>query len=65
METIAAGAAEGQTLFAQLKLSNNDTANQSLFDRAEASGYKAIVWTVDAPGGSSRQRAQRFDVGAS
>ncbi|KAI0124078.1 FMN-dependent dehydrogenase [Xylariales sp. AK1849] len=65
METIAAAAAPNQTMFAQLKLDNDDAANQKLFDRAEASGYKAIVWTIDAPGGSSRQRAQRFDVGAS
>lgn len=65
METIAAGAQANQTLFAQLKFGNDDTANQKLIARAEASGYKAIVWTVDAPGGSSRQRAQRFDVGAS
>lgn len=65
MEEIAAEAAPGQTLFAQLKLSNDDDKNQKLFDRAEAAGYKAIVWTIDAPGGSSRQRAQRFDVGAS
>ncbi|KAH6652435.1 FMN-dependent dehydrogenase [Truncatella angustata] len=64
METIAKNAQENQTMFAQLKLSNNDTANQDLFTRAETSGYKAIIWTVDAPGGSSRQRAQRFDVGA-
>ncbi|KAK9780175.1 putative FMN-dependent dehydrogenase [Seiridium cardinale] len=64
MEEIAAGAQANQTLFAQLKLSNDDVANQKLLDRAEASGYKAIIWTIDAPGGSSRQRAQRFDVGA-
>lgn len=64
MEDIAAGAQPNQTLFAQLKLSNDDAANQKLFTRAETSGYKAIVWTIDAPGGSSRQRAQRFDVGA-
>ncbi|KAI1852787.1 hypothetical protein JX265_003273 [Neoarthrinium moseri] len=65
METIAEAAAPDQTLFAQLKLSNDDVASKKLFTRAEAAGYKAIVWTVDAPGGSSRQRAQRFDVGAS
>lgn len=65
METIAAAAAPNQTLFAQIKMSNDDSASQKLLTRAEAAGYKAIIWTVDAPGGSSRQRAQRFDVSSS
>jgi isopentenyl diphosphate isomerase/L-lactate dehydrogenase-like FMN-dependent dehydrogenase len=65
METIAGAALPNQTLFAQIKVSNSDNSSKALFTRAEAAGYKAIVVTVDAPGGSSRQRAQRFDVGAS
>lgn len=65
METIAANAAPGQTLFAQMYIPNNDTQTQTLFDRAEKAGYKAIVWTIDSPGDASRQRAARFDVGSS
>ncbi|KAH8652192.1 FMN-dependent dehydrogenase [Xylariales sp. PMI_506] len=65
MEEIAAEAAPGQVMFQQLKLGNDDSDNQKLFTRAENAGYKAIVWTIDAPGGSSRQRAERWDVGAS
>jgi isopentenyl diphosphate isomerase/L-lactate dehydrogenase-like FMN-dependent dehydrogenase len=65
MEEIAAAGRDNQTLFAQLYLNNNDTSNQILFDRAEASGYKAIFWTIDHPGGATRQRADRYDVGSS
>ncbi|KAK8099189.1 uncharacterized protein PG998_012430 [Apiospora kogelbergensis] len=65
METIAKNAAPEQTLFAQLYIPNNDTETQTLFDRAEKAGYKAIVWTIDSPGDASRQRAARFDVGSS
>lgn len=64
MEEIAKNAAEGQVVFAQLYLNNNDTQAQTLFDRAEKSGYKAVIWSIDSPGGASRQRAARFDVGS-
>lgn len=64
IETISEAKAEGQVLFSQLYVNNNDTANQILFDRAEKSGSKAIVWSVDSPGSPSRQRAARFGVGS-
>lgn len=64
MEKIAENAAEGQVLFAQLYLNNNDTQAQGMFTSAEEAGYKAIVWSIDSPGGASRQRAARFDVGS-
>ncbi|KAL9563926.1 hypothetical protein ACKAV7_011961 [Fusarium commune] len=64
IETIAENAAEGQVLFAQLYLNNNDTQAQSMLTSAEEAGYKAIVWSIDSPGGASRQRAARFDVGS-
>ncbi|CZS75087.1 unnamed protein product [Fusarium graminearum] len=56
-EMIAENAADGQVLFAQLYLNNNDTQAQSMFISAEEAGYKAIVWSIDSPGGASRQRA--------
>ena len=65
METIAEAALPNQTLFMQLKFTNNNDANQKLIRRAESSGYKMIIMTIDAVGGSTRERAQRFDVGAS
>ncbi|EOO02645.1 putative cytochrome b2 protein [Phaeoacremonium minimum UCRPA7] len=64
IETIADAATDGQILFTQLYVNNNDTANQVLFDRVEAVGSKAIVWSVDSPGSPSRQRAARFGVGS-
>ncbi|KKA31076.1 hypothetical protein TD95_004596 [Thielaviopsis punctulata] len=64
MEQIAKGKVPGQTVFNQLYTNDNETATQILFDRVKASGGKAIVWTIDAPGSPSRQRAARFDVGS-
>ena len=30
--------------------------------RAEEVGSKAIIWTIDAPAGSTRHRASRYDT---
>ncbi|KAL5601431.1 hypothetical protein BROUX41_002582 [Berkeleyomyces rouxiae] len=64
MEDLAAARGAEQTIFNQLYTTDNITATQILFDRVAASGGKAIVWTIDAPGSPSRQRASRFDVGS-
>jgi isopentenyl diphosphate isomerase/L-lactate dehydrogenase-like FMN-dependent dehydrogenase len=64
MEEIRSAAAEGQIIFNQLYLTNNDTDTQRQFDRAKAAGAKAIVWTIDSPGSPTRQRAARFGVGS-
>ncbi|ORY60029.1 FMN-dependent dehydrogenase [Pseudomassariella vexata] len=62
IEEIAAVAAENYTFFSQLYTTSNDTANQILFDRSEAAGAKALIWSIDAPGSPSRQRASRYGV---
>ncbi|KAL1896234.1 hypothetical protein Cpir12675_002880 [Ceratocystis pirilliformis] len=64
MEDLAAARGANQTIFNQLYTDDNITATQILFDRVAASGGKAIVWTIDAPGSPSRQRASRFSVGS-
>jgi isopentenyl diphosphate isomerase/L-lactate dehydrogenase-like FMN-dependent dehydrogenase len=64
MEEIYAVKEEGQVLFQQVYLTNNDTATQILFDRIKKNGADAIVFTVDSAAGSIRQRAARFGVGS-
>lgn len=59
-----AAAVENYTFFAQVYTSSNMTANQILFDARAAAGAKALVYSVDAPGSPSRQRAQRYGVGS-
>ncbi|CAH0053622.1 unnamed protein product [Clonostachys solani] len=65
IEEIAEVKKEGQVLFQQVYLNSNHTRTQVEFDRAKAAGYKAIVFTVDAPAPGNRQRALRFGVGSS
>lgn len=60
--TIAAAAGENQILFSQIYFTTNDTANLELIKSAEASGAKAVVWSVDSPGSPDRQRAARYAV---
>lgn len=64
MEQIYAVKEEGQVLFQQVYLTNNDTATQALFNRIKTQGADAIVFTVDSAAGSIRQRAARFGVGS-
>ncbi|KAI1488473.1 FMN-dependent dehydrogenase [Biscogniauxia mediterranea] len=60
---IASYKAPGQITFQQAYLDpSNDTATQLVFDQAKAAGSKAIVFTVDAPAESNRQRANRYDA---
>lgn len=62
IDDIAAVKASNQTFFRQLYTTSNETANQILFDESKAAGAKALVWSVDAPGSPSRQRANRQGV---
>lgn len=62
IQEIAAVAASNYTFFRQLYTTSNMTANQVLFDESEAAGAKALIYSVDAPGNPSRQRADRYGV---
>ncbi|KAI8626194.1 hypothetical protein F5Y19DRAFT_229626 [Xylariaceae sp. FL1651] len=62
IEQIAAFKAEGQVTFQQVYLNSNETATKELFDRAKASGAKAIVFSVDSAANGNRQRAARYGV---
>lgn len=53
-----------QVTFQQVYLDTNDTASQEIFERAEAAGSKAIIFTVDSAADGNRQRAARYDVGS-
>ncbi|KAL8386839.1 hypothetical protein RB595_010352 [Gaeumannomyces hyphopodioides] len=65
LEQIAAAKQpETYEFFNQVYTNDNDTSNKILFERAEKSGSKAVVWAVDSPGSPSRQRAARFGVGS-
>jgi isopentenyl diphosphate isomerase/L-lactate dehydrogenase-like FMN-dependent dehydrogenase len=64
MEEIYAVKEDGQVLFQQVYLTNNDTATEQLFARIKKNGADAIVFTVDSAAGSIRQRAARFGVGS-
>ncbi|RYP55980.1 hypothetical protein DL769_010000 [Monosporascus sp. CRB-8-3] len=65
MEAIAALKAEGQVLFQQAYLNDNDTETQDIFDRAKATGAKAIAYTIDSAADGNRHRAARYGVGSS
>ncbi|RMJ06870.1 hypothetical protein CDV36_013521 [Fusarium kuroshium] len=54
-------AAEGQILFQQLYLDNNDTNTKALLARSEKAGAAAIVFTVDAVADGNRPRRRRFE----
>ncbi|CRK28341.1 hypothetical protein BN1708_015200 [Verticillium longisporum] len=59
MEDIAASKDDGQVLFQQLYLPPGEDNTKKLLRRTEATGAKAIVFTVDAPANGDRQRAYR------
>ncbi|EEB98201.1 hypothetical protein MPER_02335 [Moniliophthora perniciosa FA553] len=63
-DTIREAIPSNQTLFQQIYISNNRTTTQAQLQAAEASGFKAITLTVDAPAEASRHRAARFSVGS-
>ncbi|KAI0165295.1 FMN-dependent alpha-hydroxy acid dehydrogenase [Hypoxylon sp. FL1284] len=64
IEEIAGFKAKDQVTFQQVYLDSNDTATQEIFDRAEKSGAKALVFTVDSAADGNRHRAARYGVGS-
>ncbi|KAI0469903.1 S-2-hydroxy-acid oxidase [Xylariaceae sp. FL0804] len=51
-----------QVVFQQLYANENYTVMWENIRRAELAGAKAIVWTIDAAGDSTRHRAARYDT---
>lgn len=51
-----------QVTFQQLYYLGNKTEFWENIERAEKINSKAIVWTIDAPSDSTRQRASRYDT---
>ncbi|KAI1256224.1 hypothetical protein MGN70_002386 [Eutypa lata] len=51
-----------QVLFQQVYTNANLSVTWDAISRAEATGAKAIVWTIDAPATSTRHRAARYDT---
>lgn len=64
LKDIAAAALPNQTFFSQIYFTLNDTQDRALLQASEASGAKAVVWSIDSPGSPDRQRAARYDVGS-
>ncbi|XXH01281.1 hypothetical protein Hte_007636 [Hypoxylon texense] len=64
IEEIATFKTEDQVTFQQVYLDSNDTATQLIFDRAEKTGAKALVFTVDSAADGNRHRAARYGVGS-
>lgn len=64
IEEIATFKKDDQVTFQQVYLDSNDTATQLIFDRAEKSGAKALVFTVDSAADGNRHRAARYGVGS-
>ncbi|KAK6866068.1 hypothetical protein PG995_002596 [Apiospora arundinis] len=51
-----------QVLFQQIYTNANFSVTWDAMKRAEETGAKAFVWTIDAPGDSTRHRAARYDT---
>jgi L-lactate dehydrogenase (cytochrome) len=51
-----------QVIFQQIYSNANLSVTWDAMARAEAAGVKAFVWTIDAPGDSTRHRAARYDT---
>ncbi|KAI1808716.1 FMN-dependent alpha-hydroxy acid dehydrogenase [Daldinia bambusicola] len=64
IEEIATFKKDDQVTFQQVYLDANDTATKDVFARAEKSGSKAIVFTVDSAADGNRHRAARYGVGS-
>ncbi|GKT41466.1 cytochrome b2, mitochondrial [Colletotrichum spaethianum] len=67
IEEIATGKVNGtlngpQVIFQQIYTNANLSVTWDNIRRAERTGAKAIVWTIDAPGDSVRHRAARYDT---
>ncbi|CAH0046673.1 unnamed protein product [Clonostachys solani] len=54
-----------QVTFQQFYATDDHDAVWDIFQRAEANNAKALVWTIDAPATSSRQRAARYSSSVS
>ncbi|KAI0848779.1 FMN-dependent alpha-hydroxy acid dehydrogenase [Daldinia vernicosa] len=64
IEEIATFKKDDQVTFQQVYLDSNDTATKEIFARAEKSGSKAIVFTIDSAADGNRHRAARYGVGS-
>ncbi|OTA98279.1 hypothetical protein M426DRAFT_259312 [Hypoxylon sp. CI-4A] len=64
IEEIAAYKTDEQVTFQQVYLDANDTATKDIFSRAEKTGAKAIVFTIDSAADGNRHRAARYGVGS-
>ncbi|KAI1343044.1 S-2-hydroxy-acid oxidase [Xylariaceae sp. FL0016] len=51
-----------QVVFQQIYTNANLSVTWDNIRRAESAGAKAIIWTIDAPSGSTRHRAARYDT---
>ncbi|KAH7139422.1 S-2-hydroxy-acid oxidase [Dendryphion nanum] len=51
-----------QVIFQQIYTNANLSVTWDAIARAERTGAKAIIWTIDAPAGSTRHRAARYDT---
>ncbi|KAI0552256.1 FMN-dependent dehydrogenase [Xylaria curta] len=51
-----------QVIFQQLYTNANLSVTWDIIERAERTGAKAIIWTIDAPASSTRHRAARYDT---
>ncbi|KAK7923229.1 hypothetical protein PG985_007300 [Apiospora marii] len=51
-----------QVMFQQIYTNANFSVTWDAMERAEKAGAKAFVWTIDAPGDSTRHRAARYDT---
>ncbi|PSN66725.1 FMN-dependent alpha-hydroxy acid dehydrogenase [Corynespora cassiicola Philippines] len=51
-----------QAIFQQIYTNGNLSVTWDQVARAERTGAKAIVWTIDAPASSTRHRAARYDT---
>ncbi|KAK8048503.1 putative CYB2-lactate dehydrogenase cytochrome b2 [Apiospora phragmitis] len=51
-----------QVMFQQIYTNANFSVTWDAMKRAEGTGAKAFVWTIDAPGDSTRHRAARYDT---
>ncbi|KAI1654496.1 FMN-dependent alpha-hydroxy acid dehydrogenase [Daldinia decipiens] len=64
IEEIATFKKDNQVTFQQVYLDSNDTATKEVFARAEKTGSKAIVFTIDSAADGNRHRAARYGVGS-
>ncbi|RWA08382.1 hypothetical protein EKO27_g6729 [Xylaria grammica] len=51
-----------QVIFQQIYTNTNLSVTWDVIERAERTGAKAFIWTVDAPASSTRHRAARYDT---